>query len=406
MTSRPRVAIVGVGGFAGHHRTFVTAVAEKGLIDHVAQVAPPFDQENLADDVAALRQRGVAIYSSLRQLLAERRGDLDLVTIPTGIPLHRSMTVTCLEAGVNVMVEKPAAGCIQDVDAMIAARQRSGKLCAVAYQHVYQALARTVKEWVCQGRLGAVRSFRAFGCWPRPPEYYSRNGWAGKLAVGDTWVLDGPHNNALSHAVNLMLYVASDAPGRSLTPVSVQAELYRANPIEAADTVFMRVATAEGPQVYFSVSHCTDRNVNPRFVLETEKATVTIEYMDDLVVEWSDGRREEHHFESAHTDELEDVVKVLDGHKVGPECPLEVARAETLCACGTYESSAVHPLPGDLLSEGENGVVVAEGMTELVVRGFEEGALPSELDVAWAQAGEEFELEGYDYFPTFRQMPA
>lgn len=405
MTSRPRVAIVGVGGFAGHHRTFVSAVVDKGLIDHVAQVAPPYDQEHLATEVADLRQRGVSIYPSLRQLLTERRGDLDLITIPTGIPLHRTMTVACLEAGVNVLVEKPAAGSIQDVDAMIAARQRSGKVCAVAYQHVYQAMARTVKEWVCQGRLGRVRSIRAFGCWPRPPQYYGRNGWAGKLAVGDTWVLDGPQNNALSHAVNFMLYVGGGTPGRSLSPATVQAELYRANPIEAADSVFMRVTTAEGPEVYFSVSHCTDRNVDPRFVLEAEKATLTMEYMDDLVVGWKDGRREEHHFESAHTDELEDVVRVLEGHKVGPECPLEVARAETLCACGTYESSAVHALPEGLLSAGENEVIVAAGMTELVIRGFETGALPSELDVPWARAGEVIDLEGYDYFPTFRQMP-
>ena len=404
MTNRPRVAIVGVGGFAGHHRTFVTAVAEKGLVDHVAQVAPPFDQENLADEVAALRQRGVAIYPSLRELLAARRNDLDLITIPTGIPLHRAMTVACLEAGVNVLVEKPAAGCIQDVDAMIAARQRTGKVCAVAYQHVYQALARTVKEWVCQGRLGAVKGLSAFGCWPRPPEYYGRNGWAGQLAVGDTWVLDGPQNNALSHAVNFMLYVGNAAPRRSLTPASVQAELYRANPIQAADTVFMRVETAEGPQVYFAVSHCTDRNVNPRFVLEAENARVSIEYMDDLVAEWADGRREEHHFESAHTDELEDVVRVLAGHKVGPDCPLEVARAETLCACGTYESSAVHPLPADMLSRGQEGVIVAAGMTDLVMRGFEERALPSEMGIPWARAGEVIDLQGYDYFPTYRQM--
>ena len=406
MTSRPRVAIVGVGGFAGHHRTFVTAVVEKGLIDHVAQVAPPFDQENLADDVAELRQRGVAIYSSLRELLAARRGDLDLITIPTGIPLHRAMTVACLEAGVNVLVEKPAAGSIQDVDAMIAARQRSGKVCAVAYQHVYQDMARTVKEWVCRGLLGTVKGFRAFGCWPRPPEYYSRNSWAGELALGDTWVLDGPQNNALSHAVNFMLYVGSATPRQSLTPAAVQAELYRANPIRAADSVFMRVTTAEGPQVYFSVSHCTDRNVNPQFVLEAERATVTIDYMDDLVVEWSDGRREEHHFESAHTDELEDLVKVLGGHKVGPECPLEVARAESLCACGTYESSAIHALPESELSVGDEGVIAASGMTELVMRGCEEQALPSEMGVSWGQPGELIDLEGYNYFPSFRKMEA
>ncbi|MFC1526656.1 Gfo/Idh/MocA family protein [Candidatus Latescibacterota bacterium] len=404
MNSLPRVAIVGVGGFAGHHLTFVTAVAEQGLIQHVAQVAPPFDQENLSEQVEALRARGVTIYSSLRELLACGRHDVDLVTIPTGIPLHRSMTVACLEAGLHVLVEKPAAGSIQDVDAMIAARDGSGRHCAVGYQHVYQELGRTLKSWVCEGRFGAIRSLRAFGCWPRPPSYYGRNGWAGKLAVGDTWVLDGPHNNALSHAVNLMLYLGSSRAGGSLTPAKVQAELYRANPIESADTVSMRVSTSEGVEVYFAVSHCTDQNVNPQFTIEAEKARLVLDYMNDATICWRDGREETHHFGSAHTDELVDMVRVLHAHQVSPACPLEVARAETLCACGTYESSAVHALPPDLLSEGEDGVVVARGMTELVMQAYEKASLFSELDVPWAEPGEVICLEGYDYYPTFR-MP-
>ena len=403
MSDLLRVAIVGMGGYAAHHLSTVTAAAERGWLQHVAQVAPPFDQEHFPDRVRELRERGVAVYLSLREMLAAARNEIDLVAIPTGIALHRGMTVASLEAGVHVLVEKPAAGSVQDVDAMIAARDRSGRQCAVGFQHVYEELGRTVKSWVCEGRFGAVQGLRAYGCWPRSPAYYQRNDWAGRLASGDDWVLDAPHHNALSHAVNLMLFLGSSRPQRSLTPVSVQAELYRANPIEAADTVCMRVATAEAVDLFFAASHCTDRSENPRFTVDTEAARISIDYVKEVCISWRDGREERHHFESEPTDVLEDVLRAVQDQTARPACPLEVARAETMCACGTYESSAVHPLPPEHLSVGEDEAVTARGMTELVMRACEEASLFSELGVSWAQPGDVISLQGYDYFPTFRR---
>ncbi|SVC81084.1 uncharacterized protein METZ01_LOCUS333938, partial [marine metagenome] len=106
-----------MGGYAAHHRSAVAGAVEGGRAEYIAQVAPPSDHEPFADELQALRDAGTAICNSLRELLAARRTELDLVCVPTGIPLHRPMTVTILEAGCNVLVEKPAAGCIQDVDA-------------------------------------------------------------------------------------------------------------------------------------------------------------------------------------------------------------------------------------------------------------------------------------------------
>jgi len=396
--SIPRIAVVGVGGFAAQHRHMATALADRGLVEYAAQVAIPFDQEHLAHEVAALRERGVAIHASLRELLATSRDQVDLVTIPTGIPLHRSMAVAALEAGCHVLVEKPAAGSIQDVDAMLATQKRVGRHCLVGYQHVYQPLGQTVKKWVCQGRFGRLHSLRAFGS----PAYYGRNGWAGHLSVGDTWVLDGPHNNALAHSVNLMCFLGNSEPGQSLTPTAVQAELYRANEIESADTVALRANTAEGVDVFFVASHCTDQNLDPSFVLDAERAVVTFDYEGNVAIAWTDGRRETERFEVDRVAVLEGAIDLLTGNQDAAHCPLEMARAQTLCACGSFESSPIHDLPQELSSPGEDGTVIVRGMTESVQEAFQQGALFSELDIPWAQAGEVISLEGYGYFPTHR----
>ncbi len=394
----PRVAVVGMGGFAADHRSWARELDGKGAVRQVAQVAPPFDHRPFAADIAALRQRGVAVYNSLRQMLAAQRHEIDLVTIPTGIHLHRPMTVACLEAGCNVLVEKPASGSIQDTDAMVRTAGQSGLQVTVGYQHLYRDDVARLKEWICAGRFGAVRRVKAFGSWPRSLEYYGRNEWAGHFGVGDRWVLDAPHQNAMAHAVNLMCYLGCERPRQSLTPESIRAELYRCNAIHSADSVSLRMQSVEGAEVLFAASHCTDELLDTVFVLEAEKATITLEYEGGGAIEWSGGGREPLPVpEAAVTDVLEKAAALAIGGLDLPPCPLAVARAQTLCTCGSFESSAVHALPGHQLREG---TVVFPGMKEAVLQAFAEAALFSELSLPWARAGDEVDLRGYGYYPA------
>ena len=406
-----RVAIVGMGGFAGFHRRALTIVAAEGRAIHVAQVAPPSDQEPFADELAELNKAGVAIHDSLRQLLAAERNHLDLLCIPTGIPLHRSMVMAACEAGVNVLVEKPAAGSIQDVDAMMAARDRGGIACTVGFQHLYLASTHRLKRWLVEGRFGQLQRLRGFGCWPRGNDYFSRNGWAGELAAGDTWVLDGPHNNALAHSVNFMGFLAGATLESAAQPVTVTAELYRVNPIHAADTVCLRATTQERVDICFAVSHATEEESNPAFGLDTDQATLDLGFDGNLSVHWHDGREE---VEEAEAQENErSVGGAIDWIAAGapldvdalastPHCSLEVARTQTLIACGSYESSAIHDLPEVLRREGPNGEIAIEGMTAAINASFREGKLFSELGLDWARPGDSVSMQGYGYFPTFR----
>ena len=108
-------------------------LAAAGLGRQVGQVAIAADRENFGAEVEALAQQGIPIYASLRQMLAQAREGIDVVCLPLGIALHPPMTIAALEAGCHVVVEKPAAGSVQDVDAMLATRDRSGRLCAVGF---------------------------------------------------------------------------------------------------------------------------------------------------------------------------------------------------------------------------------------------------------------------------------
>jgi predicted dehydrogenase len=399
----PAFAIVGMGGFARTHIRYMEEVVALGIGRQVAQVAIKADQQQFAPEVVALRQQGVEVFSSLRELLAQSRQQIDVVTVPTGIPLHRPMCQAALEAGCHVVLEKPAAGSVQDVDALLAAATRAGKRVAVGFQGIYSHEVQTLKAWICEGRFGAVHSVRAWGCWPRPPTYYARNGWAGKLAVGDTWVLDAPHHNALGHAVNQMAFVASARPQESLTPVALTAELYRANPIESADTAVFRMESTEGVEVFFAVSHCVGTQHDPVFRMETEKAIVETQYRGGTVIHWRDGRNEVPEFEPGRVGVFEDMARVLRGERQALLCPLALARTQVLITCATFDSAPVATLPEQVVRvRQEDGLVWVEGMDEVVQRAAQEGQLFSEMGVPWARAGRRVDLQGYGYFPGAR----
>ena len=88
-------------------------------------------------------------------------------------------------------------------------------------------------------------------------------------------MLDSPANNAMAHFLHNALFLLGPAMDRSARPAEVQGELYRALPIESADTVACRVRTEAGADVLFLASHATELAIDPRFRLECDDAVIT-----------------------------------------------------------------------------------------------------------------------------------
>ena len=128
-------------------------------------------------------------------------------------------------------------------------------------------------------------------------------------------------------------------------------------------------------------------------------------YGGDAEVVWNDGRREGLVAAKRERALLADVVRAASIENGKPAASLALARAQTLCACGTFESSAIGEIPTALRRvAGESGQVAVAGMTEWIQASYESAALFSELDINWAIAGERIDLEGYGYFPSFRAI--
>jgi len=117
----------------------------------IAAVADP-----LEDRGASTRQElGCEAYPDADSMLA-RRPDLDLVVNATPSPLHVPLTERVLQAGFNVLCEKPLARRVADVDRLAAVAKRAGKTLAVFQQSRYAAYFEQVKKVIDSGVLGRI----------------------------------------------------------------------------------------------------------------------------------------------------------------------------------------------------------------------------------------------------------
>ena len=392
-----KTSIIGVTGFGDTHYTDLMREVAAGRVQ--AAGATIINQEEVPEKCEKLRQLGCPIFTDYREMLAACEADLCM--IPTGIPLHRVMTVDALEAGLNVFVEKPAAGAVQDVDAMRAAAVRNGRFVAVGYQDMYADHTHIAKRKLLAGTIGRIRSIKVYGLWPRADSYYARNNWAGQLKVNGTWVLDSPMNNALAHEVIMSLFLAGASERGAACPVSVEAELYRAHEIESADTCCLRIQTDTGIPVTVWLTHASEANEGPVLEVQGEKGLLRRARRDAPVISSPETTEVlESKAPTRHT--MMDAVLDRLQHGKRFVCDLDVARNQTLTINAAHEATRIHTIPDAYVRrQKEKGSVktVVEGIDDVTKHAFEKGCLYSECDAPWAKEPGSFTLGDYTSFP-------
>ncbi len=400
--------LIGVSGFGDRHYRDLLAEVERGDMRIIGATVINQDQE--ADKCARLRALGCELFTDHRAMFARLHGRIDLCCIPTGIHLHMPMTIDALRAGANVLVEKPAAAAIQEVRAMQAAERASGRFVAVGFQSIFARDTLTMKRAILDGAPGRVRSIVCRGLWPRSEAYYTRNGWAGRLRDRAHWVLDSPFNNALAHQLNLLLFLAGGSERESAVPASVTAELYRANRIESADTVAMRIVTADGLPLLFLATHACAQRLGPEIEVRGDRGSIHWTFTETRIA------RHQAPIEIIANQSEEEVRRAmfaqLRARIADPSrfvCGLDIAAAHTLAVNGAHESSAVHEIDPALVQrvvEGDATFAAIIGIDTVIARCFAEERLFCEIGAPWAVPGRTVAMDGYQRFPQRSALAA
>ncbi|MGX9346805.1 Gfo/Idh/MocA family protein [Microbacterium sp. KNMS] len=156
-----RTAVVGFG-VSGRvfHSPFLQADPDYSL-----DVIVTGDADRAAD--AAARHPSASVAASVDDML-ERACDLDLVVIGTPPATHAAIATAALDAGLDVVVDKPFTVSSDEGRALIAHAERLGRRITVFQNRRWDGDFRTVRELVETGRLGAVRRFESRFEWYKP----------------------------------------------------------------------------------------------------------------------------------------------------------------------------------------------------------------------------------------------
>lgn len=266
------VGLIGVSGYARVYLRLAREFQEQGWLTlAAATIINPGEEATI---VSELQAAGTRVYGCHREMLAREQGKLQACLIPTGIPWHARMTVAALEAGLDVLVEKPLAGCLADAQLVRAAERTTGRFVAVGFQDLYADATETLKQQLCDGLIGQLQSARVIGVWPRDAAYYQRNVWSGRLQAQQAAVNDSPLQNGLAHFVHLALFLTGAQPREAARAELLDAELWRAHPIESFDTAVTRARTPAGVQLWFGVSHAASERRDVLLRLEGTGGTV------------------------------------------------------------------------------------------------------------------------------------
>ena len=172
---KKKFAVIGYGGMGSWH-------VNHALKSDVLDLAGIYDIDPQKSEKA--RANGIYAYSSLEELLNDKSVELVTIAIPNDVHLYT--VVKCLEAGKNVICEKPVALSTEDLNTMIEASKKAGKLFTVHQNRRFDVDYLAMQKLADTGEIGKILRIesRIHGSRGIPSD------WRGEKAHGGGMILD------------------------------------------------------------------------------------------------------------------------------------------------------------------------------------------------------------------------
>lgn len=258
MTDILRCAIVGTGAVAHLHARAVQAHPRAELA-----AVTDTDPGKAADFAAAWG--APEVFGSLESLLAVARPDVVLICTPPAA--HADQAVASLAAGAHVVVEKPPAPSLDELDRMRAAAVAADRHLAVVFQQRTGSAAAHVRALLASGSLGRPLIAVCQTLWYRDEAYFAVP-WRGK------WQTEGG-GTTLGHGIHQL-----DLLGHLLGDwASVQGLLWRLDrETETEDASTATIVFRSGVVAQVVTSAVSPRQTSS-IRIDTQRATITVDHL-------------------------------------------------------------------------------------------------------------------------------
>ncbi|SDK53007.1 Predicted dehydrogenase [Maridesulfovibrio ferrireducens] len=141
-----KVAVIGTGSMGQNHVRLYSDIPNCELVGIADQ--------NIEQTAKLCSLYGGRAYSDYRDLIEKEKPDAVTIALPTF--LHKQATMDCLDAGINVLVEKPIAKTVEEAKEMIAEAKRVGKVLQVGHIERFNPAIQQLKDRIADGHLGKI----------------------------------------------------------------------------------------------------------------------------------------------------------------------------------------------------------------------------------------------------------
>lgn len=156
-SKKVKIAIIGTGWIAESHAHALKRMEDVEIValaDLVPGKAEAFAKK--------FELEGARCYLSDEELIANEK-DLDAVSICTYNTQHAPCAIHSLDAGLNVMLEKPFTVTLDEAIEVMKAEKRSGKILTIGFQPRMSENMQMIKKIVESGELGKVYYIQSGG---------------------------------------------------------------------------------------------------------------------------------------------------------------------------------------------------------------------------------------------------
>ena len=114
------------------------------------------DPEVNAETAAACAVASDRVYADWRSLIAAERGKIDFLSVCTPNDSHYAITKAALEAGIDVICEKPLSLSLAEATELKELAAREGRILAIPFTYSGFPMVKAARELVAKGELGTI----------------------------------------------------------------------------------------------------------------------------------------------------------------------------------------------------------------------------------------------------------
>lgn len=192
-----KYALIGCGRISPNH----IMAAKNNNLNFVAMC--DLDPKIMQDKSMKFNLQFVHQYTDYHEMIEIEKPEL--VAIATWSGEHAKIALDCLDAGCNLIIEKPIALSLSDADAIIAkAKEKNLKVCT-NHQNRFNKSIQKIRDALDSNRFGKMFYGTATIRWCRDFNYYNKAAWRG------TWEEDGGAlMNQCIHNIDLLRWMMGD----------------------------------------------------------------------------------------------------------------------------------------------------------------------------------------------------